>query len=150
MGGGKIVIGNNCFIGYNAVILKNTEIGDNCIIGARAIVKGKVPSGTVWAGCPAKQICTIEDYYLRMKNNRLKEALYRRDIIIEKMHRNPTISEMGLFCFLFLERTEGNYERYVKNIEFNGMKEHKRLKLHFFSSAPVFHSYDEFLRCSID
>lgn len=149
-GGGKITIGDNCFIGYNAVILKNSEIGDNCIIGARSVVKGKVPSGTVWAGCPAKQICTIEEYYQKKKNNRLKEALYRRDFIREKMQRNPSISEMGLFCFLFLERTEGNYERYVKNVEFNGIKEHKRLKHHFFSSVPTFNSYEEFLSYSND
>lgn len=148
-GGGKVVIGNNCFIGYNAVILKNTEIGDNCIIGARAVVKGKIPSGTVWAGCPAKQICTLEEFYLRRKKNEVKEAIYRRNVIRDEFHRNPTIYEMGLFCFLFLERTENNYEKYVKNIEFNGIKENKRLKHLFFGSAPVFNSYDEFLSCSI-
>ena len=72
------------------------------------------------------------------------------DFIREKMRRNPSIAEMGLFCFLFLERTEGNYERYVKNIEFNGIKEHKRLKHHFFSSVPTFNSYEEFLSYSND
>lgn len=148
-GGGKIVIGNNCFIGYNAVLLKNTEIGNNCIIGARAVIKGKIPSGTVWAGCPAKQICTIEDFYKKKKNNRLKEALYRRDFIREKMQRNPSILEMGLFCFLFLERTDCNYERYVKNVEFNGIKEHKQLRHHFFSTVPFFSSFEEFLNYSI-
>ena len=47
--GGEVIIGNNCFIGFEALILKNTVIGDNVIIGARSVVSsGKVPSNTVW------------------------------------------------------------------------------------------------------
>ena len=60
--GGEVIIGNNCFIGYDACILKGTTIGDNVIIGARAVIKGIIPSNTVWGGCPAKQICTLESY----------------------------------------------------------------------------------------
>ena len=61
--GGHIKIGNNCFIGYEACILKGTTIGDNVIIGARAVVKGNVPPNTVWGGVPAKQICTLHELY---------------------------------------------------------------------------------------
>ena len=39
-----IVIGNNCWIGANALILRGTEIGDNCVIAGGTIVKGKIPS----------------------------------------------------------------------------------------------------------
>ncbi len=42
-----ITIGNNVWIGANAVILRGTEIGDNCIVGAGSIVKGKYPAGTL-------------------------------------------------------------------------------------------------------
>lgn len=48
--GGKVIIGNNCFIGYGTTILKNTVIGDNVIIAAGAVVKGIVPSNTIWGG----------------------------------------------------------------------------------------------------
>ena len=146
MGGGKISIGNNCFIGYNTVILKNTEIGDNCIIGARSVVKGNIPSGTVWAGVPAKMICTIAEFYERRKKNRLNEALYRRDFIIEKYHHSPSIEEMGLFSYLFLERSEDNYNKYIKNIEFNGIEDRKDIKYFFFNSVPVFSSFEDFLK----
>lgn len=57
-----IKIGNNCFIGARSFILPGTEIGDNCIIGAASVVKGKIPSGTVWCGNPAKQIMTTEEF----------------------------------------------------------------------------------------
>lgn len=41
---GKIVIGKKCWIGANAVILKDTVIGDGCVIGAGAVVKGNIPA----------------------------------------------------------------------------------------------------------
>lgn len=51
-----VVIGKNCFIGVNAIILKGTELGDNCVVGAGAVVSGKFPANTVIAGNPAKII----------------------------------------------------------------------------------------------
>lgn len=53
---GKIVIGNNVFIGINCTILPNTTIGNNCIVGAGSIVRGKFPDNTVIIGNPAKVI----------------------------------------------------------------------------------------------
>lgn len=38
-----VIIGNNCWIGAGAIILKGTTIGDGCIIGAGAVVKGNIP-----------------------------------------------------------------------------------------------------------
>lgn len=60
---GRIVIGDNCNIGWNATIMPNVHIGDNCVIAAGAIVTKDVPAGTVWGGIPAKQIETLEEYY---------------------------------------------------------------------------------------
>lgn len=42
-----IVIGNNVWIGLNAIILKGTIIGDNCVIGANTVVKGEFPANTI-------------------------------------------------------------------------------------------------------
>lgn len=47
---GKIVIGNNCFIGANSTILPGVEIGDNSIVGSCSLVNKKIPSGEVWGG----------------------------------------------------------------------------------------------------
>ena len=62
-----ITIGDNVFVGARAVILPGTEIGDGVIIGAGAVVKGKIPPKTVWGGSPARQLCTLEEYYARHK-----------------------------------------------------------------------------------
>lgn len=146
--GGGVRIGNNVFIGYQALILKNTTIGDNVIIGARSVVKGNVPSNTVWAGVPARQICTIEDYYQKKLQNRLQDAFSRCDHIRKVKGRNPEIHEMGMFSYLFLERTIENYERFIKNIEFNGIKDNPVVKSFFFSSKPIFPTFEEFLKAS--
>ena len=47
---GSVKIGNNVWIGANAVILRNTIIGDNAVIGAGCIVKGNISEGSVYTG----------------------------------------------------------------------------------------------------
>lgn len=59
---GAIEIKDNCFIGIGATILPNVKIGPNSIVGARSVVKKNVLPGTVVAGNPARQICTIDEY----------------------------------------------------------------------------------------
>ena len=53
---GDIVIGNDVWIGYEAVILSGVTIGDGAIIGTRALVTKDVPSYTIVGGVPAKPI----------------------------------------------------------------------------------------------
>jgi maltose O-acetyltransferase len=53
---GKVKIGNNCWIGAHAVILKDVDLGDGCVVGAGAVVTKSFPAGSVIAGVPAKLI----------------------------------------------------------------------------------------------
>ena len=53
---GDIVLGNDVWIGYEAVIMAGVTIGDRAIIGARAVVTKDVPPYTVAGGIPAKPI----------------------------------------------------------------------------------------------
>lgn len=48
-----ITIGNNVWVGLNAVILKGTIIGDNCVIAAGSVVQGIFPDNTIVQGNPA-------------------------------------------------------------------------------------------------
>lgn len=53
---GDIVIGNDVWIGYEAVILAGVTIEDGAIIGTRAVVTKDVPPYTIVGGVPAKSI----------------------------------------------------------------------------------------------
>jgi acetyltransferase-like isoleucine patch superfamily enzyme len=57
-----IRVGNNVFIGYEAIIMPGVTIGNNVIIGARAVVTKDVPDNCVVAGMPARIIKSLEDY----------------------------------------------------------------------------------------
>lgn len=53
---GDIVIGNDVWIGYEALILSGVTVGDGAIIGSRAVVTKDVPPYTIVGGVPAKPI----------------------------------------------------------------------------------------------
>lgn len=69
-----IHIGSNVFIGMRSIVLPGASIGDDVVIGAGSVVKGTVPSGTVWAGNPARQIEEIEGYKLKLEQRRAFET----------------------------------------------------------------------------
>ena len=50
------IIGNEVWIGYEAVILSGVTIGDGAIIGTHAVVTKDVPPYTIVGGVPAKPI----------------------------------------------------------------------------------------------
>ena len=53
---GDIIIGNDVWIGYEAVIMSGVTIGDGAIIGARSVVTKDIPPYTIVGGVPARQI----------------------------------------------------------------------------------------------
>lgn len=53
---GAISIGNNCFIGTNAMVTKGVTIGKHCLVGAGAIVTKDVPDYSIVFGVPAKVV----------------------------------------------------------------------------------------------
>lgn len=88
---GDIVIGNDVWIGYEAVIMAGVTIGDGAIIGTRAVVTKDVPPYTIVGGVPAKPIRK------RFDNETLEELLKIRwwDWPEEKIARNITAIQSG-------------------------------------------------------
>lgn len=66
---GKVVIGNNVFIGAGSTILPGVTIGDNSIIGAGSIVNKDIPPNTVAAGVPVRIIKSLAEYLKGMEND---------------------------------------------------------------------------------
>lgn len=51
---GKVRIGNHCWIGAKAIILKDVVLGDYCVVAAGAVVTKSFPNGSVIGGVPAR------------------------------------------------------------------------------------------------
>jgi acetyltransferase-like isoleucine patch superfamily enzyme len=54
-----VVIGDDVWIGANAVILPGVTIGRHCVVAAGAVVTKDVPDNTVVGGIPAKVLRTL-------------------------------------------------------------------------------------------
>ena len=54
--GGKILVGDGCWIGANSVITRNVTIGEHSIVGAGAVVTKDVESFSIVGGVPARLI----------------------------------------------------------------------------------------------
>ena len=86
-----ITIGNNVFIGNNAIILPGVTVGDNVVIGAGAVVAKDIPSNSVAAGVPAKVIRSLEEYGEKSceKSGAMETKKLSRDekkTVIQKAH----------------------------------------------------------------
>ena len=66
---GQIVIHDNCFIGLDSIILPNIEIGPNSIVGAGSVVTKNVPPNCIYAGNPARYICSLDEYRAKCMGN---------------------------------------------------------------------------------
>ena len=71
---GRILVGNNVFIGHHAIIMPGVTIGDNVVIGAGSIVTRDIPAGVVAVGVPAKSVKSISEY---------KEKILKHAVMIE-------------------------------------------------------------------
>jgi acetyltransferase-like isoleucine patch superfamily enzyme len=69
---GKIIVGDNTFIGHNSIIMPGVTIGSNVVIGAGSVVTKDIPPNSVAVGIPAKVIMTIDKY----KQKALKKAIF--------------------------------------------------------------------------
>lgn len=95
---GDIVVGNDVWIGYEAVILSGVTIGDGAVIGARAVVTRDVPPYTIVGGVPAKPI------RLRFEEKAIEKLLRLKwwDWPEEHIRRNISVIQSG--CAKRLER----------------------------------------------
>lgn len=87
---GRIKIGKNCFIGNNCTILPGVEMGNNCILGAGSVLNSSTPPNSVFAGVPARFICTTEEYGDKALNNNVK---YSRELEQIRPHLDAYLKE---------------------------------------------------------
>jgi phenylacetic acid degradation protein len=63
------IIGRNCLVGMNAVVMDEVELGDECIVGALSFVKSgeKIPRRSLLVGNPARVIREVSDEMIAWK-----------------------------------------------------------------------------------
>ena len=88
------------FIGMRSIILQGTNIGDNVIIGAGSVVSGKVESNSVYAGNPAKKICSLEEHKNKLAKRFPKSAATYAKGFQMTHGRLPTNEEMVIYSSL--------------------------------------------------
>ena len=92
----KTIIGNNVFLGANAVVLAGVNIGDGAIIGAGSVVTKDVDMNTVVAGNPAQRISTVQEY---------REKCQKKNVLIEapesfnKIFKNKLLTQADIEAF---------------------------------------------------
>jgi acetyltransferase-like isoleucine patch superfamily enzyme len=66
---GRVVVGDDTYIGQNCVLLPGTHIGARCILGAGSVVRGQIPDNSLVAGNPARIIGRASLMLERMVNS---------------------------------------------------------------------------------
>jgi len=64
---GPIIIGDDVFVGHQAIILPNVRIGSRVIIAAGAVVASDIPSNSVAAGVPARVVRSFDEHVERVR-----------------------------------------------------------------------------------
>ena len=85
------IIGRNCLIGMNSVIMDNVQLGDECIVGALSLIKANeiYEARSMVAGNPAKKIKEVSDEMIAWKTEGTK--LYQA--LPKEMHESWKVCE---------------------------------------------------------
>lgn len=70
---GECIIGNDVWIGANAVILRNVKIGDGAVVGAGAVVTKDVGNFEIVVGIPAKK---LKERFTKEKQKRIIDSAW--------------------------------------------------------------------------
>lgn len=92
---GRVIIGNEVYIGRGSIVLPNVTIGNRVVVGAGSIVTKDIPSNSVVAGNPARIMSTY-------------------DAFVDK-HRK-FMAERPVFNTLWSEKTEEEKEEMKKRL----------------------------------
>lgn len=74
-----ILIGNNVFIGVNSILLPGVTVGDNVVIGAGSTVTKDLPAYGVYAGSPARYICSFSEYEKKIRRTCISNSEFKQN-----------------------------------------------------------------------
>lgn len=89
---GRVIIGDNCFIGWGSIILPGVNLARNTIVGAGSVVSKSVnQEGVIIAGNPAKVVGTVESYRQKYHSNMVNLNGMSKEDLEEFVKREPSL-----------------------------------------------------------
>ena len=141
---GRVTIGDNVFIGMNAVITRGVTIGSNVIIGTGSVVTKDCADNGVYAGNPARRIMGIEEYYAKRRDAQLAEAKELAQRYAERFGKRPEPEVFHEFFMLFADekavRENPTFRDKMTQCQ-NPEASYEYIRNH----PPVFASYADFM-----
>jgi maltose O-acetyltransferase len=91
-------VGREAFVGARAVLLPGSEVGDGSVLGAGSLLLARIPAGEVWAGNPARRICSVAEYTNKlMELDGVDFAESRYEIgLLDEQRRQEMVSQVTL------------------------------------------------------
>lgn len=139
---GKVVIGDNVFIGMNSIICRNVSIGNNVIIGAGSVVTKNCDANSIYAGNPAKKIGCIEDFIKKRIALQKDEATILAREYYDRYSRIPSKTDMGEYFMLFTKWEDSDDFQSAIDVCENPDKSIEFMK----NNAPIYDSFDAFIK----
>lgn len=143
----KVVLKNNIFIGMNSIILCGVTIEDNVIIGAGSVVTKDCEKDSVYAGNPARRICSIEELYKKRKQQELILAKECAKEYVERTGKLPDRQVMREFSMLFTTGKEIPHELKDLMVDTGDFQK----SLNYYENKKSFINLNDFLsQCGIE
>ena len=145
---GKVVIGNNVVFGRDVTVLRGVHIGDNTIVALGSVVTKSTPPNSVIAGCPARVICSLDEYYKKRKGKQIEEALEYANSLISH-GRIPQIEDFKEeWCLYLTEDEYFNNQKVKQYVDFR-MNGYVDIKSYLARERP-FNGFRDFMRYVYD
>ncbi len=144
-----LIIGSHVFIGRNSIIMKGVIIHDRVIIGAQSLVTHDCQSDSVYAGVPAKRICSLTEMYHRWKIREKENAKTVAQQYYTRTGKLPDENILREYSMLFTPRIMPPPEQLKCLMESSGSF---GSCMHYYQTTPSeFNGLTEFLRwCGLE
>lgn len=140
-----VTIGNNVFIGMNAIITRGVKVGDNVVIGAGSVVTKACEPNSVYAGNPAKKIMTIEQYLQKRQQKQFKEAREMARIYRQRFGGHPPKEVFREYFLMMFCSPEEGAENPVFRAQMALGNGYDDTLAYMQNHKPMFESYEAFL-----
>ena len=146
---GPVVIGSHVFIGMDTVITRGVTIGDHVIIGTGSVVTKDCESNSVYAGNPARRICSMEEFWHKRKALQFAEAKVVVQHYRERFGKNPPQEILSEYFQLFCTRAEAEKVDAFRQ-QMGRMDTMAETQAYMDANPPMFDGYEAFLAACLN